>query len=183
MGMSAPPADRLGISITERSDQPPALSYFARPVVVVPELDLAVLQIVADVNGRPDPRPRSASGRHWQFRSARTRRPPGDLWLPRHRRRNGHLHLRKRLWLFERKRYQQRRGPGSKPTRRLQAETAAVLRSTKRASWSASPPRQQPAQELPPSMPARCSIPITMAASISATRRWPSAGLSTVCAR
>ncbi len=53
MGMSAPPADRLGISITERSDQPPALSYFARPVVVVPELDLAVLQIVADVNGRP----------------------------------------------------------------------------------------------------------------------------------
>ncbi len=52
MGMSSPQADRLGIAITEYSDRPPALSYFARPVAVVPELDLAVLQIVADVNGR-----------------------------------------------------------------------------------------------------------------------------------
>jgi len=52
MGMSAPPADRLGISITERSDQPPVLSYFAQVVVQAPEMDLAVLRIVAGVDGR-----------------------------------------------------------------------------------------------------------------------------------
>ncbi|MCA9262521.1 MAG: trypsin-like peptidase domain-containing protein [Planctomycetales bacterium] len=52
MGMSAPPADRLGIAITERSDEPPALSYFAEVVAESPELDLAILRIVADVRGR-----------------------------------------------------------------------------------------------------------------------------------
>lgn len=52
MGMSSPPADRLGIAITERSDQPPAVSYFAQVVAKDPRLDLAVLQIVADVKGR-----------------------------------------------------------------------------------------------------------------------------------
>lgn len=52
MGMSSPPADRLGISITDRSDKPPALSYFAEVVAYDPELDLAVMRIVSDVKGR-----------------------------------------------------------------------------------------------------------------------------------
>lgn len=52
MGMSSLPADRLGIAITERSDEPPALSYFAEVLVEAPELDLAVLKIVADSRGR-----------------------------------------------------------------------------------------------------------------------------------
>ena len=52
MGMSSPPADRLGISITERSDAAPALSYFAEVVAESPQLDLAVVRIVADVKGR-----------------------------------------------------------------------------------------------------------------------------------
>ena len=52
MGMSSPPADRLGIALTERSDQPPALSYFGEVIAQSPELDLAVIRIVADVKGR-----------------------------------------------------------------------------------------------------------------------------------
>lgn len=52
MGMSSPPADRLGIAITERSDRPPALSYFGEVVAQSPELDLAVIRIIADVKGR-----------------------------------------------------------------------------------------------------------------------------------
>jgi len=52
MGMSSPPADRLGIAITERSDEAPAVSYFAQVVAKNPRLDLAVLQIVQDVKGR-----------------------------------------------------------------------------------------------------------------------------------
>lgn len=52
MGMSSPPADRLGIAITERSDRPPALSYFAEIVTYNAELDLAVVRIVSDVKGR-----------------------------------------------------------------------------------------------------------------------------------
>ena len=52
MGMSSPPADRLGIAITDRSDEPPAISYFAQVVAQNPELDLAVLRIVADLKGR-----------------------------------------------------------------------------------------------------------------------------------
>lgn len=52
MGMSSPPADRLGIAMTERSDQPPALSWFGEVVAQSPELDLAVVRIVADTKGR-----------------------------------------------------------------------------------------------------------------------------------
>ena len=52
MGMSSPPADRLGIAITERSDRPPALSFFGEVIAQSPELDLAVIRIVADVKGR-----------------------------------------------------------------------------------------------------------------------------------
>lgn len=53
MGMSSPPADRLGIAITDSSDRPPALSYFAEVVVYNADLDLAVLRITHDVKGRP----------------------------------------------------------------------------------------------------------------------------------
>jgi len=53
MGMSSPPADRLGISITEQSDQAPALSYFAEVVAYNADLDLAVVRITHDVKGRP----------------------------------------------------------------------------------------------------------------------------------
>jgi hypothetical protein len=52
MGMSAPPADRLAIAVTERSDEPPAISFFVDIVAKAPELDLAVLRIVADVRGK-----------------------------------------------------------------------------------------------------------------------------------
>jgi len=52
MGMSSPPADRLAIAINEQSDQAPALTYFAQIVAEDPKLDLAVLRIVADVQGR-----------------------------------------------------------------------------------------------------------------------------------
>ncbi|RME81871.1 MAG: hypothetical protein D6775_12410 [Caldilineae bacterium] len=53
MGMPAPQADLLAIAITERSDEPPALTYLAEPVVLSPELDLAVLRIVSTLDGRP----------------------------------------------------------------------------------------------------------------------------------
>ncbi len=53
MGMSAPQADRLGIAITERSDEAPVLTYFAQIAAQSPELDLAVLRIVAGLDGRP----------------------------------------------------------------------------------------------------------------------------------
>jgi hypothetical protein len=53
MGMSSPPADRLGISITEESDRAPALSYFAQVVAYNADLDLAVMRITHDVKGRP----------------------------------------------------------------------------------------------------------------------------------
>jgi S1-C subfamily serine protease len=52
MGMSSPPADRLGISITEESDRAPALSYFAQVVAYNADLDLAVIRITHDVKGR-----------------------------------------------------------------------------------------------------------------------------------
>lgn len=52
MGMPSPPADRLAIAITTRSDEPPALTYFAEIVVQSPELDLAVLKITSDVKGK-----------------------------------------------------------------------------------------------------------------------------------
>jgi S1-C subfamily serine protease len=53
MGMPAPPADRLAVAITQRSDEPPALTYFAEIVVQSPALDLAVLRIVAGLDGKP----------------------------------------------------------------------------------------------------------------------------------
>ena len=53
MGMSSPPADRLGISITEKSDRAPALSYFGQVVAYNADLDLAVVRITHDVKGRP----------------------------------------------------------------------------------------------------------------------------------
>ncbi|MGD1994620.1 MAG: serine protease [Anaerolineae bacterium] len=53
MGMPAPPADRLAIAVTQRSDEPPALTYFAEIVAQAPKLDLAVLRIVAGLDGRP----------------------------------------------------------------------------------------------------------------------------------
>ena len=52
MGMSSPPADRLGVSITQRSDQPPALTYFAEVIAYDADLDLAVIRIFADTKGR-----------------------------------------------------------------------------------------------------------------------------------
>jgi hypothetical protein len=52
MGMPAPPADRLAIAITERSDEPPVLTYFAEIVAQVPQLDLAVLRINGRVDGK-----------------------------------------------------------------------------------------------------------------------------------
>jgi hypothetical protein len=52
MGIRAPAANRLAIALTERSDQPPAISYFVDLVAFDPRLDLAVLRIVADVRGR-----------------------------------------------------------------------------------------------------------------------------------
>jgi len=52
MGMPAPPADRLAIAITERSDEPPVLTYFAEIVAQSPQMDLAVLRIVARVDGK-----------------------------------------------------------------------------------------------------------------------------------
>lgn len=52
MGMSSPAANALGISITDRSDEPPALTYLAEIVAQSPELDLAVLKIVSDIQGK-----------------------------------------------------------------------------------------------------------------------------------
>ena len=52
MGMSSPAADRLGIAVTDRSDEPPAVTYFAEVVAQNPRLDLAVLKIVADSRGQ-----------------------------------------------------------------------------------------------------------------------------------
>lgn len=53
MGMPAPPADGLAVAITQRSDEPPALTYQAQPVIISPELDLAILRIVAGLDGQP----------------------------------------------------------------------------------------------------------------------------------
>ena len=52
MGMPSPPADQLGIAVTERSDEPPVLTYLADIVVQAPKLDLAVLQIVKRIDGK-----------------------------------------------------------------------------------------------------------------------------------
>lgn len=53
MGMPTPQANKLGIAVTERSDEPPVLSYFAEIVAQSPELDLAVLRIVEGLDRKP----------------------------------------------------------------------------------------------------------------------------------
>ena len=52
MGMPAPPADKLAVAITERSDEPPVLTYIAEIVQQSPQMDLAVLQIVSRIDGK-----------------------------------------------------------------------------------------------------------------------------------
>lgn len=52
LGMSAPAIDRLGIAVTQHADEPPAITYFAKVIAQSPQLDLAVLQIVAGLDGR-----------------------------------------------------------------------------------------------------------------------------------
>lgn len=52
MGMPAPNASKLGVAITTRSDEPPALTYLAEILVQSPELDLAVIRIVSDLSGK-----------------------------------------------------------------------------------------------------------------------------------
>ena len=52
MGMPSPPADKLGIAITRRSDEPPALTYIAKIVAQSPDLDIAVLQITHELDGQ-----------------------------------------------------------------------------------------------------------------------------------
>ncbi len=52
MGMPSPPADKLAIAVTERSDEPPVLTYVADIVAQSPEMDLAVLRIVGRVDGK-----------------------------------------------------------------------------------------------------------------------------------
>ncbi len=51
MGMPAPPANALAISVIERSDEPPALTYLAEIAAQDPNLDLAVLRIVSRMDG------------------------------------------------------------------------------------------------------------------------------------
>ena len=53
LGMSAPAADVLAVAVTQRSDDPPAITYIAQVAAQAPELDLAVLRIVAGADGRP----------------------------------------------------------------------------------------------------------------------------------
>jgi len=45
--------DALGIALTSHSDEPPELTYLAEVVALDPRLDLAVLRITTDLNGRP----------------------------------------------------------------------------------------------------------------------------------
>ena len=45
--------DALGIALTERSDQPPTLTYLAVVLVRDPALDLAVIRIDSDLQGNP----------------------------------------------------------------------------------------------------------------------------------
>lgn len=52
MGMPAPPSDKLAIAITEKSDEPPILSYFAEIMVQSPKMDLALLRITKSIDGK-----------------------------------------------------------------------------------------------------------------------------------
>ncbi len=53
MGMPSPAADVLAVAITQRSDEPPALTYIAEIAAQAPELDLAVLRIVSTTDRKP----------------------------------------------------------------------------------------------------------------------------------
>lgn len=53
MGLPAQRADLLGVALTRRSDEPPALAYFCQVVVISPGLDLAVVKITHDTRGQP----------------------------------------------------------------------------------------------------------------------------------
>lgn len=52
MGMSAPAASMLGVAVTQRSDEAPALTYIAKIAAQSPELDLAVLYITSTTDGK-----------------------------------------------------------------------------------------------------------------------------------
>ncbi len=52
MGMSAPAANVLGVAVTVRSDEAPALTYIAKVAAQSPELDLAVLVITSTTDGK-----------------------------------------------------------------------------------------------------------------------------------
>ncbi len=53
MGMPSPAADVLAVAITQRSDEPPALTSIAEIAAQAPELDLAVLRIVSTTDRKP----------------------------------------------------------------------------------------------------------------------------------
>jgi len=52
MGMPSPPADKLAVSITDRADQSPVLTYTAQVVAQSPKMDLAVLRIDGRIDGK-----------------------------------------------------------------------------------------------------------------------------------
>lgn len=52
MGMAVGAADILGVAVTERSDEAPALTYIAQVAAQSTDLDLAVLRIVATADGK-----------------------------------------------------------------------------------------------------------------------------------
>ncbi|MGD8455510.1 MAG: serine protease [Anaerolineales bacterium] len=47
------PVDALGVSITEREDQAPVLTYYAEVVQAEESLDIAVIRITRDIDGNP----------------------------------------------------------------------------------------------------------------------------------
>lgn len=52
VGLEGGPFDALGVALTTREDRPPTPMYLAEVVVYDHELDLALLQITTDLNGR-----------------------------------------------------------------------------------------------------------------------------------
>ncbi len=53
VGLGGAPMDALVIAMTAREDRPPTPMYFAEVVAYDDQLDLALLQITTDLNGRP----------------------------------------------------------------------------------------------------------------------------------
>jgi serine protease Do len=53
VGLAGGPMDALVIALTTREDRPPTPMYFAEVVAYDKQLDLALLQITTDLNGRP----------------------------------------------------------------------------------------------------------------------------------